>query len=269
MAGLGLGCSRLGSFGSGLSRAESIRLVRQALDAGVNLFDTANIYGQGDSERYIGAALSGRRHEAFIVTKVGKTFSLPMQMLRPLKPVLKPVFAAFGRGQAVTARREAHMGEAFRPAAIRAAVDASLARLRTDMVDGLLLHSPSAHCASDPAMHDALASVKSQGKALRIGMSCDDAASLEAALLMPGLELLELPPDLISLVASVPVLSERIRSTGTSIIAREVLKYGPALTPREAVQRALAWPHVTCVVVGTSRLDHLKELMPGSDSGIN
>ena len=53
--------------------ADSIATVHAALDAGVNFFDTAEGYGAGDSEVVLGRALAGRRHEAVIATKVGRS----------------------------------------------------------------------------------------------------------------------------------------------------------------------------------------------------
>ncbi len=54
--------------------AEARRLVDICLEAGVTLFDTADVYSDGASERVLGAALKGRRHQALISTKTG----LPM-----------------------------------------------------------------------------------------------------------------------------------------------------------------------------------------------
>ena len=50
---------------------ESIRSVRRALDMGINLIDTANVYGLGHAEEIIGQAVKGQRHRAIIATKVG------------------------------------------------------------------------------------------------------------------------------------------------------------------------------------------------------
>ena len=65
---VGLGTN---NFGRRLDRARSIEVVHAALDAGVTHLDTANIYGGGESERYIGEALEGRRGDAFLATKFG------------------------------------------------------------------------------------------------------------------------------------------------------------------------------------------------------
>ena len=54
--------------------AESIRAIHAALDAGVRLIDTADVYGAGHSERLIGRAILGRRDEVVLVSKVGCLF---------------------------------------------------------------------------------------------------------------------------------------------------------------------------------------------------
>ena len=51
------------------------RMLAAALDLGINVFDTADAYGQGDSERELGRALRGRRGDAFVVTKLGALLS--------------------------------------------------------------------------------------------------------------------------------------------------------------------------------------------------
>lgn len=101
----GLGCgghSRLGQS-SGATVAESVSVVRQALDLGINVIDTAQLYG---TEEIVGRALQGHRDDVVLSTKV-----LPVHKDRGLK-----------------AKR------------LRASVDESLARLRTDRIDLLFLH---------------------------------------------------------------------------------------------------------------------------------
>ncbi|MBX6395421.1 MAG: aldo/keto reductase [Alicyclobacillaceae bacterium] len=65
---LGLGTN---AFGSRADKETSIRIIHTALDQGINFIDTANIYSGSESERIIGEALQGRRHEVVLATKVG------------------------------------------------------------------------------------------------------------------------------------------------------------------------------------------------------
>jgi len=74
MSAIGLGCWQFGSmewgYGKEYLEKDAIDIVHRALDLGVTLIDTAEIYGFGKSERAVGRALEGRRDEAFIATKV-------------------------------------------------------------------------------------------------------------------------------------------------------------------------------------------------------
>jgi len=74
MSAIGLGCWQFGSmewgYGKEYLEKDAIDIVHRALDLGVTLVDTAEIYGFGKSERAVGRALEGRRSDAFIATKV-------------------------------------------------------------------------------------------------------------------------------------------------------------------------------------------------------
>src|ERR1051326_7863678 len=73
VSAVGLGCN---NFGVRLDRAATTAVVRAALDAGITLFDTADIYGnRGGSETLLGEALGARREDIVLVTK----FGLPME----------------------------------------------------------------------------------------------------------------------------------------------------------------------------------------------
>jgi len=104
---IGLGCN---NFGRRADYAAARQVIDAALDAGINFFDTADIYGGGDSEAFIGRALEGRRDRVIIATKFGHEFE----------------------GQ----------GKGAHPDYIRAAAEASLRRLNTDTIDLYQLHTP-------------------------------------------------------------------------------------------------------------------------------
>jgi aryl-alcohol dehydrogenase-like predicted oxidoreductase len=104
---VGLGCN---NFGRRLDRDATAEVVHAALDVGITFFDTADVYGGGDSERFLGEALAGRRDDVVIATKFGQDTSVP------------------GPGGS----RE-H---------VRRAIDASLERLGTGAVDLYYYHRP-------------------------------------------------------------------------------------------------------------------------------
>jgi aryl-alcohol dehydrogenase-like predicted oxidoreductase len=109
---VGLGCN---NFGGRVDLAGTRAVVEAALDAGITLFDTADIYGNGGgSEEFLGQVLEGRRDRVVLATKFG------------------------GRGADMGYDRTAR-GSA---ASVRAAIEGSLRRLRTDYVDLYQYHAP-------------------------------------------------------------------------------------------------------------------------------
>jgi aryl-alcohol dehydrogenase-like predicted oxidoreductase len=259
VARLGLGLSRVGSLGNPASPAELRALMRRALDLGVVVFDTADIYGQGDSERELGRALAGRRDQAFVVTKFGKLFSPAARLLRPFKPVLKPLLKLKGAGAAVTAQRDGVMREDFTPARLAGALDASLRRLRMDHVDAALLHSPPLAVLNDPAMAPALTAIRRSGKARHVGVSIETGPELDAALALDGVTVLQIPYDLVPRLAE-PAIARRIDAGELMVHAREVLRLQPDRPAAQALTAALANPRIAAALVGTSKIEHLEAL---------
>jgi aryl-alcohol dehydrogenase-like predicted oxidoreductase len=74
VSAIGLGTWQFGSsewgYGAAYNRNEAGAIVRRALELGVNLIDTAEVYGLGRSERIVGEAIRGRREEVFLATKI-------------------------------------------------------------------------------------------------------------------------------------------------------------------------------------------------------
>ena len=71
VSAVSMGCWGIGGQWGDVEEAQAIATIEAALDAGVNLFDTADAYGMGQSELYTGKALAGRRKDVYIATKVG------------------------------------------------------------------------------------------------------------------------------------------------------------------------------------------------------
>jgi aryl-alcohol dehydrogenase-like predicted oxidoreductase len=141
---IGLGCN---NFGGRIDLEATRAVLEAALDAGVTFLDTAEVYGSGgDSERFIGEVLEGRRDEVVLATKVGWG-------------------QEHGDGSATNVRR---------------AIDGSLERLRTDHVDLYYLHKPD---PSTPIAETltALDELVRAGKALAIGCSNFSAEQLAEA----------------------------------------------------------------------------------------
>ena len=83
MSAVGLGTWQFGSrewgYGSAYARGEAVKIVHRALDLGVSLIDTAEIYAFGESERIVGEAIEGRRDSVFLATKLFP-IGLPVQV---------------------------------------------------------------------------------------------------------------------------------------------------------------------------------------------
>ncbi|MEV7929874.1 aldo/keto reductase [Kitasatospora sp. NPDC088779] len=139
---VGLGCN---NFGGRLDAAQTRAVVDAALDAGVTLFDTADMYGAGGgSETLLGQALKGRRDEVVLATKFGYQR------------------ADLGYGPAAGAKG----GRAY----IRRAVEESLRRLQTDHIDLYQLHTPDPRTPIAETLA-ALSELVREGKVRYIGHS--------------------------------------------------------------------------------------------------
>lgn len=137
VSAIGLGCN---NFGMRIDQAQTQAVVDAALDAGINFFDTADIYGGSQSEVFLGQALAGKRDRAIVATK----FANPMGE------------GAYRRGGS---RRY-----------IVSAVEASLKRLNTDRIDLYQMHVPDADTPIEETLR-ALDDLVRQGKIRYIGHS--------------------------------------------------------------------------------------------------
>ena len=142
---VGIGCN---NFGMRIDEAATRRVVDAALDAGINFFDTADIYGATKSEEFLGRALAGRRDRAIVATKFG---------------------------MAVDDQRKG-----ARPDYVRQACEDSLRRLGTDRIDLYQLHQPDPNVPIADTL-GAMNSLVTAGKVREIGCSNFSAEQLDEA----------------------------------------------------------------------------------------
>lgn len=137
-----LGCWAIGGYGWGaVDDGESIAAIKRALDLGVTIFDTADIYGLGHSESILGQALGADRHRVSISTKVGLRWT-----------------------------NEGRKTHDCSPAWIAEAIDNSLRRLGTDYIDVCHIHWPDPETPIELTL-DALQAARAAGKIRQIGCS--------------------------------------------------------------------------------------------------
>jgi aryl-alcohol dehydrogenase-like predicted oxidoreductase len=127
------------NFGARTPAPEARRIVDRALERGVRFFDTANMYGNGESERILGQALQGRRAQVGVATKVG-------------------LARVQGRPEGLSASR------------VERALEESLERLGTDFVDLFYLHQPDPTTPIEETL-EAVGRLLRAGKARHWGVS--------------------------------------------------------------------------------------------------
>jgi aryl-alcohol dehydrogenase-like predicted oxidoreductase len=148
VSAVGFGCWEIGGTYGRIDESQFQRAVAQAIDSGINCFDTAEAYGMGVSEEALARALGGRRNNAVIATKFGVGY------------------------EEMPNRRDSSRER------VLASIDKSLQRLRTDHVDVYLVHWPDPNTPLDETMR-ALDDVVRQGKVRFIGVSNFRLAQIE------------------------------------------------------------------------------------------
>jgi len=151
VSAIGFGAMSLAGVYGPADDAESLRTLQRALDLGVTFLDTADIYGNGRSERLVGQAIEGRRSEVVVATKFGGGFN--------------PDGSAGGLG---------------RPEKVRPALEASLRRLGTDHVDLYYLHRVDPTTPIEETV-GAMAELVDRGLIRHIGLSEASPATLRRA----------------------------------------------------------------------------------------
>ena len=287
VSAISFGCWAIGSAWGEVDDRESLAALNQALDLGVNFFDTADVYGDGRSERLL-AQLRKDRHESFhVATKAG----------RKLNP---------------------HMASGYNRKNLTAFVEESLKNLRTETIDLLQLHCPPTEVYYMPEVFGVLDDLVKAGKLLYYGVSVEKVEEALKAIEFPNVQSVQIifnifrqrPADLffdeaqrrqVGILARVPLASGLLtgKLTQNSSFSREdhraFNRHGEAfdrgetfagvdyaaglqavetlksLTPadRSLTQMALRWilmfPAVTCAIPGAKRPAQVEENIAAAD----
>jgi aryl-alcohol dehydrogenase-like predicted oxidoreductase len=145
---------RATSWGS-VSEEDAKSLLHTAIDQGINFFDTADVYGDGRSERLIAQVLAQRSEKVYVATKAGR-------------------------------RLQPHTAEGYNKENLTAFVERSLINLQRDVLDLVQLHCPPWEAYYRPEIFSALEDLKRSGKILHYGVSVEKVEEALKATEYPG-----------------------------------------------------------------------------------
>lgn len=258
---IGLGCMSLGT-----EEGPAVRIIHEALDAGVNFLDTADLYDAGRNEELVGLAIRGRRSEVIVATKVGNR-RIP------------------GREGWVWDPSKAY---------IKAAVHDSLRRLGTDYIDLYQLHGGTIDDPIDETI-EAFEELKREGLIRYYGISSirpnvirEYVRRSNIVSIMSQYSMLDRRPEEetlpliaehgIGLIARGPLAGGILTESGAAKAERDYLDYSGSELPevrrrllelgggghgrtlvQAAIRYALADPAVATVIPGASSLEQLRQ----------
>ncbi|WP_334123924.1 aldo/keto reductase [Glutamicibacter sp.] len=204
---IGLGTWQLGADWGSVDESEALSVLDSAYEAGVNFFDTADVYGDGRSEQLIGTWLKNNPEaKVTVATKMG--------------------------------RRVEQLPENYHLDAFRAWNDRSRANLGVDTLDLVQLHCPPTPVYSNEATYDALDTMVDEGRMSNYGVSVETVEEALAAIARPNVATVQI---IINAFRHKPleVVLPAARETGVGIIARVPLASG-LLTNRYTLQTEFA-----------------------------
>lgn len=131
-----------GKWGDAFSHDNAEKILKTAIDSGINFIDTADVYGDGESEKAVGRAVKNYAERIYVATKCG----------RQLNP---------------------HVNEAYQPAVLRKFVEASLKNMNLETLDLIQLHCPPTEVFYRPEIFELFDRLKEEGKILNLGISVE------------------------------------------------------------------------------------------------
>jgi aryl-alcohol dehydrogenase-like predicted oxidoreductase len=190
---VGFGAWQLGADWGDVSEADAAAALETGLDAGMTFVDTADVYGDGRSERIVGHVAAARAERPFVATKMGRR---------------------------VEQRPELYTMDAFRAWTAR-----SRENLGVDTLDLVQLHCPPSATIDDPATYDALDTLVAEGVIAAYGVSVETCDQALSAITRPGVATIQIILNAFRLKPLERVLPAA-REAGVGIIARVPLASG-------------------------------------------
>ncbi|QMW01178.1 aldo/keto reductase [Spirosoma foliorum] len=131
-----------GKWGDPFSHDNADRILNEAVDSGINFIDTADVYGDGESEKAVGRLVRSRSEQIFVATKCGR-------------------------------RLQPHTNEAYQPKALRNFVEDSLRNMGLETLDLIQLHCPPTDVYYRPEIFELFDRLKDEGKIQNLGVSVE------------------------------------------------------------------------------------------------
>ena len=191
---ISFGAWAIGGTWGDVDDAESMGALHQALDVGVNFFDTADVYGDGRSERLIARLRKERSEPFYVATKAG----------RRLNP---------------------HVTEGYNRTNLRAFVERSLTNLDVEALDLLQLHCPPTPVYYMPEVFGVLDELQREGKLRHYGVSVEKVEEALKAIEFPGVQSVQIIYNILRQRPADLLFKETLRK-GVGILARLPLSSG-------------------------------------------
>ena len=161
VSAISFGAWAIGGTWGTVEDKDSIEALHRALDLGVNFFDTADVYGDGRSERLLARLRKDRSEKFYVATKAGR-------------------------------RLDPHVGSGYNRKNLTAFIDRSLKNLDTDCLDLLQLHCPPTEVYYKPEVFGVLDDLVSAGKILHYGVSVEKVEEAIKAIEFPGVKTVQI-----------------------------------------------------------------------------
>jgi aryl-alcohol dehydrogenase-like predicted oxidoreductase len=204
---ISFGAWAIGGTWGDVDDAESMGALHQALDLGVNFFDTADVYGDGRSERLIARLRKERSEPFYVATKAG----------RRLNP---------------------HVADGYNRANLRAFVERSLTNLNVEALDLLQLHCPPTPVYYMPEVFGVLDELQQEGKLRHYGVSVEKVEEALKAIEFPGVQSVQIIYNILR-QRPADLLFQETQRKGVGILARLPLSSG-LLSGKMTAQTAFA-----------------------------
>ena len=194
VSSISFGAWAIGGTWGDVDDTESMGALHAALDAGVNFFDTADVYGDGRSERLIARLRKERSEPFYVATKAG----------RRLNP---------------------HVAEGYNRSNLRAFVERSLSNLNVEALDLLQLHCPPTPVYYMPEVFGVLDELQTEGKLRHYGVSVEKVEEALKAIEFPGVQSVQIIYNILR-QRPADLLFQETQRKGVGILARLPLSSG-------------------------------------------